>query len=225
MTRRSERCTLRRMNAKATDKLHYVRLPGGLGGRAEMVRMCYVLAGRPYVDVFHTFAEAGAAVTGKNPFKQFPFVETASGEFIFQSLAIMHHAAHGTSAWPSEPAQLTRALSVAMGGYDLYQWFGSFAADDLAAKQKFEDKRAPQFFGALDESYVHSPFAIGTTPCFADCIVHEAVAWCVRRNERCRNLLAQKPTLAAFQARFEALPAIAAFMTRQAQQRAVDDSV
>ena len=207
------------------DKLHYVRIPNGLGGRAEMVRMCYVLAGRPYVDVFHTFAEAQGAVTGRNPFKQFPFVETASGEVVYQTLAIMHHAAHGTSAWPGDPALLTRALAVAMGGYDLYQWFGGFPADDLAAKKKFEDKRAPQFYAALDESYRNGAFATFATPTFADCIVHEAVAWCARRNERCRALLDGSTALSAFQARFAALPAIAAFMARQAAARAADDSV
>lgn len=207
------------------DKIHYVRIPKGLGGRAEMVRLCYVLAGRPYVDVFYPFDQAAVAVSGKNPFKQFPFVESASGELIYQTLAIMHHAGQGTSAWPGDPAKLTRALSVAMGGYDLYQWFGGFPADDLAAKKKFEDKRAPQFFGGLDEIYGKGQFAIGDTPTFADCMVHEAVAWCARRNERCAALLASSPSLSAFQQRFEALPAIAAFMARQAQARAADDSV
>jgi glutathione S-transferase len=213
------------MSATTADKLHYVRIPNGLGGRAEMVRMCYVLAGRAYLDVFHTFGEAQGAVTGRNPFKQFPFVETASGEVVYQTLAIMHHAAHGTSAWPSDPALLTRALAVAMGGYDLYQWFGGFPADDLAAKKKFEEKRAPQFYAALDESYRNGAFAIGATPTFADCIVHEAVAWCARRNERCRALLDGSAALGAFMTRFAALPAIAAFMARQAAARAADDSV
>jgi glutathione S-transferase len=208
-----------------TDKLHYVRIPKGLGGRAEMVRLCYVLADRSWVDVFHTFAEAQGAVTGKNPFKQFPFVETEGGQVVYQTLAIMHHAAQGTSAWPSDPAQLTRALAVAMGGYDLYQWFGGFSADDLAAKKKFEEKRAPQFFAALGESYKDGGFAIGATPTFADCVVYEAVAWCARRNDRCRELLAASPALTAFQARFSALPKVAAFMARQAAARAADDSL
>src|SRR5580765_7505275 len=117
-----------------TDKLHYVRIPKGQGARAEQLRLVYVLAGKPYEDVLHTFAEAGPAVTGKNPFKQFPFIETPSGQRVYQTLAIMHHVAHGTPAWPSDPKALTDALAVAMGGYDLYQWFGSFAADDLPAK-------------------------------------------------------------------------------------------
>src|SRR5262249_33745556 len=160
-----------------------------------------------------------ATVTGKNPIKQFPFVETASGEIVFQTIAIMHHAAHGTSAWPSDPAQLTRALSVALTGYDLYQWFGSFPADDLVAKKKFEEKRAPQFYAGLDAIYAQNPFAVGAIPCFADCIVFEAVAWTVRRNERCRGLLEQNSSLAAFQKRFAAFPAIAAFMARQAAAR------
>src|SRR5690242_10681182 len=99
------------MATTAPDKIHYLRIPQGFGARAEAVRMVYVLAGKPYVDVHHTFAEAAPAVTGKNPFKQYPFVETASGEFLYQSLAIMHHAAHGTPAWPSDPAKLTRALA------------------------------------------------------------------------------------------------------------------
>lgn len=64
------------------DRIHYVRIPKGQGGRAEMTRMTYVLAGKPYVDVFWSFQDAREAVTGKNPFKQFPFVETSNGKTI-----------------------------------------------------------------------------------------------------------------------------------------------
>jgi glutathione S-transferase len=210
---------------RTPDKIHYVKIPKGQGGRAEMVRMAYVLAGTPYVDVLWSFDQARAAVSGKNPFNQFPFVETPSGEHIYQTLAIMHHAAHGTAAWPSDPEALTRALSVAQGAYDLYQAFGGFPADDAAAKKKFEEKKAPQFFGALDEIYASRSFAAGSTPTFADCVTREAVAWCARRNDVCKALLADKPNLSAFTARFDALPAIAEFLTRQAAARAADDSV
>lgn len=210
---------------RTPDKLHYLKIPKGHGGRAEMVRMAYVLAGAPYVDVLWSFDQARAAVSGKNPFNQFPFVETPSGEHIYQTLAIMHHAAHGTAAWPSDPEALTRALSVALGAYDLYQAFGGFPADDAVAKKKFEDKRAPQLFGALDEIYAGRSFAAGTTPTFADCVARESVSWCVRRNDVCRALLADKPNLAAFIQRFDALPPIAEFLSRQAAARATDDSV
>lgn len=213
------------MTQNAPDQLHYVRIPQGFGGRAEMVRLCYVLAGRPWVDDLRSFQDAAALFSGKNPFKQVPFVTTASGEVVYQTLAIMHHAAHGTPAWPSEPAALTRALAVAMGAYDLYQAFGAFPADDLAAKAKFEAKRAPQLFGALSEIYAQKPFAAGDAPCFADCITHEAIAWCARRNEVCRALLEGSPSLVAFMQRFEALPAVHAFMERQAAARAADDAV
>jgi glutathione S-transferase len=207
------------------DKLNYLRIPKGQGGRAEMLRMTYVLAGKPWTDVLHTFSDLPAAVRGKNPFRQMPFVETPDGEVIVQTLAIMHHAGHGTRAWPSEPRVLTRALSVGMGGYDLYQWFGGFPSDDLAAKKRFEGRRAPQFFSALAEIYQERAFAIGDTPTFADCIVHQAVSWCVRRNEVCRELLAANPALGEFLARFGAVPEIAAFMERQALAREADDSV
>ena len=210
---------------RTPDKLHYVKIPKAQGGRAEMVRMTYVLAGAPYVDVLSTFDEARGVMSGKNPFNQFPFVETPSGKYIYQTLAIMHHAAHGTPAWPSDPEALTRALSVALGAYDLYQAFGGFPADDLGAKKKFEERKAPQFFGALDEIYSGRSFATGTTPTFADCLVREAVGWCVRRNDVCRALLADKPHLSAFVERFDALPPIAEFRTRQAAARAADDSV
>jgi glutathione S-transferase len=209
----------------AVDQLHYLRIPEAHGGRAEKVRMCYVLAGKPYADVFHTFVEARTAVVGKNPYKQYPFVETPGGETIYQTIAIMHHAAHGTPAWPSDPVQLTRALAVAMGAYDLYQAFGGFAADDLAAKAKFEERKAPQLLAGLGEIYGERAFAAGETPSFADCLAHEAVAWVVRRNDVCRNLFEADAGLVAFQKRFEALPAIAAFMQRQAAARAVDNAV
>ena len=208
-----------------TDKLHYVRIPKGQGGRAEQVRLVYVLAGKSYEDVFHTFAEAGQAVSGKNPFKQFPFVESPDGKRVYQTLAIMHHAAHGTPAWPSAPAAFTEALSVAMGAYDLYQWFGGFSADDLAAKKKFEERRAPQFFGGLGEIYAARPFATGSSATFADCMVYEAVAWCARRNEVCKGLLEGNPGLLAFMERFRSIPAIAEFLKRQAAAREKDDSV
>lgn len=213
------------MTHRPPDKLHYLRIPDGHGGRAEMVRMVYVMAGAPYVDVLSPFAEARAAVDGKNPFKQFPFVETPSGEFIYQTLAIMHHAAQGTSAWPSDPSMLTKALSVAMGGYDLYQAFGGFSADDAAAKQKFEERRMPQYFGALDGVYATRSFAAGETPCFADAVVRESVAWCVRRNERSKAELGERRALGQFMERFDAVPAIAQFLERQAAARATDNSI
>jgi len=134
-----------------TEELHYVRFPNSFGGRAEMVRLCFVLAGKPWKDVLHSFDDARAA-GARNPFKQFPFLVTEQGETVFQTMAIMHHGAHGTSAWPSDPTALTRALAVAQGAYDLYQAFGGFAADDLVAKQKFEERRAPQYFGGLAEN-------------------------------------------------------------------------
>lgn len=207
------------------DTIHYLHIPKAVGGRAEMVRMVYVLAGKPYVDSLTTFAAARETVADKNPFKQFPFVTTGEGKSVYQSLAIMHHAAQGSSAWPSDPAKLTEALSVAQGAYDLYQWFGSFAADDVAAKEKFEGRRAPQFFGALAELYAARPFAIGETPTFADAITHQAIAWTVRRNDACKKLLAESAPLQAFMARFEAIPSIAAFMKKQADARAADDGV
>lgn len=207
------------------DKLYYLHIPNGLGGRAEMVRMTYVLAGRAYQDVFCSFADAAATVKGKNPFKQFPFVETASGEVRYQALAIMHHAAHGTPAWPAEPAALTRALAVGIGAYDLYQAFGGFSADDPVAKKKFEERRAPQYFAGLAEIYGETKFAAGDAPSFADCIAHQAIAWCVRRNDVCKALLEASPALLAFRDRFESIPAIRSFMERQATARATDPSV
>ncbi len=207
------------------DTIHYVRIPKGMGGRAEMVRMTYVLAGKPYVDALASFADASKTVAGHNPFKQFPFVTTASGESIYQAIAIMHHAAHGTSAWPSDPAVLTRTLSVAIGAYDLYQAFGGFAADDEAARKKFEGRRAPQFFGALGEIYATRKYAAGETPSFADCIAHQAIAWCVRKNDVCKGLLAESEPLKGFMTRFESIASIKAFMEKQAAARATDDSI
>jgi glutathione S-transferase len=213
------------MSQTSVDKIHYVRIPKAQGGRAEMVRLVYVLAKKRYEDVLWTVEEAARSAVVKNPFKQFPVVETASGAYLYQALAIMHHVAHGTPAWPSDPSRLTEALAVAMGGYDLYQWFGSFPAEDLVAKKKFEDKRAPQFFGGLAEIYASRPFATGDEPTFADCIVEEAVAWCVRRNETCRRLFEANAALVAFHRRFDALPDIRAFRARQAAAREKDESV
>lgn len=207
------------------DELHYLRIPKAQGGRAEAVRMVYVLAGKSYTDVLTLPKDAASVVTGQNPFKQFPFVRTAAGQVIFQSLAIMHHAAHGTSAWPSDPAALTQALSVAIGGYDLYQAFGGFPAGDEVAKKKFEERRAPQYFGGLAEIYAKTPFAVGETPTFADCIAREAMGWCVRRNEVSRALLEASPALLGFFDRFDAIPSIKAFLDRQRLARERDDSV
>ena len=213
------------MNQQAADKIHYVRIPKAHGGRAEMVRLVYVLAQKPYVDVLWAFEQARQSGAKENPFQQLPVVETPSGAYIYQTLAIMHHAAHGTPVWPSDPARLTDALAVAMGGYDLYQAFGAFAADDLAAKKKFEDKRAPQLMNGLGQIYAARSFAAGDVPTFADCIVEEAIAWCVRRNEVSRQLFEANPALVAFHARFDALPAVRAFRARQGAAREKDDSV
>lgn len=207
------------------DKLHYVRISQGQGGRAEMTRMTYILADKPYVDVFWSFADARQAVLGKNPFKQFPFVETPDGKTLYQTLAIMHHVASGTPIWPSNPELLTQALAVGMAGYDLYQWFGGFSADDLVAKKKFEERRAPQFFVGFDEIYRTRAFSGGDVPTFADPLVHQAIVWCVRRNEVCKKLLDDSPSLKAFIERFESLPTIKAFMARQVAARQADDSV
>src|SRR5258705_9356579 len=100
------------MNQAIADKVHYIRIPKGQGAGAEMVRLVYVLADRPYVDVLWPRAEAAQAVAGKNPFLQFPFVETPNGNIVYQTMAIMHHAAQGTPAWPSDPTRLTDALAV-----------------------------------------------------------------------------------------------------------------
>jgi glutathione S-transferase len=193
------------MNQATADKIHYVRIPKAHGGRAEMVRLVYVLAGKPYTDVLWTFEQAQSAGK-KNPFRQFPVVETPTGAHIYQTLAIMHHAARETPAWPSDPQRLTDALAVAMSGYDLYQWFGSFAADDLAAKKKFEERRAPQFMAGLARS---TPATLRgrRAPTFADCIVEEAVA-CVRRNDASRKLYEANAALVAFHQRFDAIPAV-----------------
>jgi hypothetical protein len=56
-------------------------------------------------------------------------------------------------------------------------------------------------------------------------MVHEGVAWVVRRNDVCRGLLESNKALAAFQDRFESIPAVREFMQRQAAARQVDDSV
>ena len=208
-----------------SDKIHYLHIPKGQGGRAEMLRLVYVLAGKPYSDVHWTFQEAAQAVAGKNPFKQFPFVETPSGRHIYQVLAIMHHAAHGTPAWPGDPDRLTEALAVAMGAYDLYQAFGAFSANDLVAKKKFEEKHAPRFFGALGEIYAERSFAAGDVATFADCIAEEAVAWCVRRNDASRRLFEENAALVAFHDRFRAISTVGAFRARQAEARARDDSL
>jgi len=208
-----------------TDRLNYVRIPNGMGGRAEQVRMVYALTGKPYTDVLHPFSEAQAAVAGKNPFKQFPFVETPSGEVIYQAMAIMHHVACNTPIWPSDHTQLTRALEVGLGAYDLYQFFGGFSADDAAAKKKFEERRVPQFFGGLEEIYSKRPFAIGEQVTFADCMVYESVGWCVRRNEACKAKLESSPSIVAFNARFAKIPAIAELMAKQAAARTTDNSL
>jgi glutathione S-transferase len=213
------------MNTNNADKIHYVRIPKAHGGRAEMVRLVYVLAGKPYVDVLWSFEQALQSGAKENPFKQLPVVETPSGTYIYQTLAIMHHVAHGTPAWPSDPNRLTNALSAAMGGYDLYQAFGAFPADDLVAKKKFEDKRCPQLMNGLGQIYASRPFAAGDVPTFADCIVEEAIAWCVRRNEVSRQLFESNPALVAFHNRFDAIPAVRAFRTRQAEAREKDDGV
>jgi glutathione S-transferase len=209
----------------APDRLHYVRIPDGRGGRAEQVRMAYALAGKPYVDVLCAFVEAPDVVIGKNPFRQFPFIVTADGAVVYQTLAIMHHVGRGTPVWPDDPTALTHALEVGVAGYDLYQWFGSFAAEDTAAKQKFELRRAPQFFRGLSEIYGQRAFAAGDDASFADCLVHEAIAWCVRRNDVCRELYRGSAALTAFMSRFESLPPIAELMARQAAARQADGSV
>jgi glutathione S-transferase len=213
------------MNLATVDKIHYLRIPKGQGARAEMVRLVYVLANKPYADALWPRAEAAQAVAGKNPFLQFPFVETPAGRIIYQAIAIMHHAAHGTSAWPSDPDRLTDALAVAIGGYDLYQAFAGFSADDVVAKKRFEEKRAPQYLGGLGQIYAARPFAAGEVPSFADAVAHEAIAWVVRRNEVCRALVESNPALTGFLARFRAIPAVRDFMARQAAARERDDSV
>ncbi|MBN8612005.1 MAG: glutathione S-transferase [Deltaproteobacteria bacterium] len=207
-----------------TDALHYVRMANAVGGRAEMIRYTFTLAERPWEDVLHRYEDA-AEIGKKNPFRQFPYLVTSSGEVIPQSLAIMCHAASGTSAWPSDPALLTKALVVAQGAYDLYQAFGGFAADDLVAKKKFEERRAPQYFGALAAIYGERRFAIGETPTFADCIAREAIAWCVRRNEASKALLDGSEPLRAFIAHFDAVPSIAAFQAKQRAARELDPTV
>ena len=126
---------------------------------------------------------------------------------------------------PALHADLLHALATAIGAYDLYQAFGGFAADDLVAKKKFEEKRAPQYLGALGEIYAKRPFAAGEAPCFADVIAHQAIVWVVRRNDVCRAIVEANSGLTGFVKRFEAVPAIHAFMQRQAKARETDNSL
>ena len=57
------------MNQARADKIHYIRIPKGQGGRAEMVRLVYLLAGKPYEDVLCSFEEAPKSAASRNPFK------------------------------------------------------------------------------------------------------------------------------------------------------------
>jgi glutathione S-transferase len=79
--------------------------------------------------------------------------------------------------------------------------------------------------GGLGQIYGARPFAAGDAPSFADCIAHEAVSWCVRRNEASRAIFESSPALTAFVERFRALPAVREFMARQAAAREKDDAV
>jgi glutathione S-transferase len=79
--------------------------------------------------------------------------------------------------------------------------------------------------GGLGRIYAARPFAAGEVPSFADCIAHEAIAWCVRRNEASRAIFEATPALTAFVDRFRALPAVRDFRARQAAAREKDDAV
>jgi len=103
---------------------------------------------------------------------------------------------------------------------------GMFARGHMAEAFKAQqEKRAPQFFGALGEIYAARAFAAGDAPSFADTLAYEAIAWCARRNDASRHLLERSAPLQGFLARFAAVPEIDAFRKRQAAARQADDSI
>jgi len=75
------------------------------------------------------------------------------------------------------------------------------------------------------EIYAGRPWATGGGATFADCMTHEAIAWCVRQNDACKALYEASPSLVSFMNRFRALPPIGEFMKRQEAARAKDDSL
>jgi len=148
------------MTKAGEDKIHYLRIPQGLGARAEMVRMAYVLAGKPYVDVFHARAEASQAVTGNNPFKQFPFVETPNGTRLYQT-----HRHHGTTRRtgrrPGRGIPIADRRARRGDGRPTISTRRSAGSQPTTRSRKSGSKKgAPRsYFGALDEIYSKRLFA------------------------------------------------------------------
>ena len=93
-----------------------------------------------------------------------------------------------------QPLENHVVLTVAQGAYDLYQAFGGFAADDLVAKKKFEEKRAPQYFAALAQIYGSRPFATGEVPTAS--APQDCCCWRHRGMRRWRRRLAWRAPVA-----------------------------
>lgn len=180
-------------------------------GRAEPIRLLFALAQVAYTN---TGVTNWPELKPKTPLGQLPvLIERSDGgeRQIAQTPTILRHLARVFDLYGADEAHKTLADMIADTAFD---WRGKFGPVQFAqiyrTEQSAIDKywaEVPATLALFDKLLGDNQYYAGKSPTFADVLVFETLDNHVRMKA---DILAELPRLAAFVARFHAMPSIAA---------------
>lgn len=188
-----------------------------LRGRAEPIRLLFALAKVAYTN---TGVTNWPEFKPKTPLGQMPVLveRDATGERqIAQSGAIIRHLARVFDLYGADEAHKTQADFIAETASD---WRAKFAPVQFAAFMKTEQSVIDKYWADLpttlalfDRLLGDNDFYAGKTATYADALVFDTLDGNVGQKADCLNAF---PRLAAFAARFRALPGVAEYVANRA---------
>jgi glutathione S-transferase len=183
-------------------------------GRAEPIRMLLALAGQAFVDTRLTF-ETWPAHKPKAPLGQAPILVVRDGHgerHIPQSKAILRHLARAHGLYGADEVAMTAVDVAQETASDLRTVMGPLlfgpGAKDADAKAKFVAEQLPAHLGRLVKLLGEQSWFAGQQPTLADVLVYDALESLDGIDPHALDA----PVLAAFMARFRAIPAIAGYL-------------
>jgi len=188
-------------------------------GRGSQCRLASELLGFPTVDQFVTCEEL-ATGTPENPLTPYGSVPCLilPGMRLGQGCAVLQYMAEATGKLHPTPEGRARELSLAMSAEDLRIGYFKFFGTDEAFKKKFVDTTFPRWFGNWERilSEVDGDWFSGRDePGYSDAAVWDSVQACQVWVKGTNEALAPFAGLLAWLARFEAFPAVAAFLASE----------
>ncbi len=182
-------------------------------GRAEPIRLLFALAKVPYTN---TAVTNWPELKPKTPLGQLPVLveRDATGERQFaQSGAIIRHLARVFDLYGADEAHKTQADLIADTAND---WRTKFAPVQFAAFMKTEQSVVDKYWADLpttlalfDRLLGDNDFYAGKTATYADALVFDTLDGNAGQKADCLDAF---PRLAAFVARFRALPGVAEYV-------------